>query len=460
MSFFKKILGGASEAKDSGQSEKSDAAGSATPPASGNQVRFGRYTDANKGQEQLKYWTESKNLFTEKKYVDSFEAFFKYLGDPKENNVTFTRDGDEINFEITQGSKVIKGKTTANSVSAETNVVRFESPSVPVMRKLMNQNYVLKYSKFAINDNVIVMKFTSNVIDCGPSKMYHALKELATKADQHDDLLVSEFSSLEAVDTGHTVPLSEMEREAKFKYLQKWINDTLTRVNELDDNKDNGAISYLYLRLAYKIDYLLAPEGKLMDEMEHIHRVYFAKDDKSAIEKNSLMKEAFQKIVDQPKDRILESLYRIKATFGIVTPAGHKEVADFIHGQVGNVPWYAENNYPDVALSIYEYTAGYCLFRYGMYQPSIELMDLFMHVFNQDFYSEVGVSSRYYDTGSGQLDKTAIQARIEHIIAEGKKEFPQLAFATQYLKYDSLLDFGATFMKEVDYLNFNTKPNA
>ena len=40
------------------------------------------------------------------------------------------------------------------------------------------------------------MRFDSDIETANPSKLYYGLKELATKADKQDDLLVQDFTRL------------------------------------------------------------------------------------------------------------------------------------------------------------------------------------------------------------------------------------------------------------------------
>ena len=95
------------------------------------------------------------------------------------------------------------------------------APSVPVMRRLLEMNFTLYYSRYAINEDKIYMLFESDIITANPSKLYYGLKELATKTDKQDDLLVQDFTSLQPLDTDHVIPIPEEEKEIKFRYFKK-----------------------------------------------------------------------------------------------------------------------------------------------------------------------------------------------------------------------------------------------
>ncbi|NVO01777.1 MAG: hypothetical protein HXX09_03675 [Bacteroidetes bacterium] len=441
MSFFSKMFSGSSETENSNQSEPF--------------VQFGRYTDCNKTKEQIQAWDDSVKLFGEKKYLDSFETFFKYIGDSEQENVKWTRNSDRVDFEITQGSKIIKGYADDTKVAAETTIAKYEKLSVAFMRSLMNLNYTNLYTRFALKDDLICLKFNSKLIDASPNKMYFSLKELATKADKQDDILTAEFSSLKSVDTDHLLQISDAEKEVKYKYLVKWIEDAMARIKELDEDKFSGAISFILLKLSVKIDYLISPEGALLEDFLKMQRIYFAHDEKSGIEKNRNIIEEYDKIIQKPKEEITKDLYNVKATFAVVAPSNHKEVYEFILNEIENTTWYINNNYPDIVLVIYEYITAYCLSNFGLFKPSNQYFHLLMNVLNPDYFNELGFKTAYYNQENGQLNQSLIEQRIKEITNKGKAVYGKLEFNLTNLDYSSLQKFSFSYLNEITYLNFS-----
>ena len=57
----------------------------------GPDIFFGRYSDNNKPVNKVTRWTDADNLFKEKKYTESFDAFFEYLRDDTAQNVVYER---------------------------------------------------------------------------------------------------------------------------------------------------------------------------------------------------------------------------------------------------------------------------------------------------------------------------------------------------------------------------------
>ena len=63
-------------------------------------IQFGRYSDNNKPVAKVNRWTDADNLFKEKKYGESLDAFFEYLRDDSVQNVVYERNGAEGRFNL------------------------------------------------------------------------------------------------------------------------------------------------------------------------------------------------------------------------------------------------------------------------------------------------------------------------------------------------------------------------
>ena len=419
-------------------------------------ITFGRFSDSFKPKFKTDYWNKSEKLFYDKDYSSSYEAFFNYMTDSEVQNLKFTRSGEDFEFEFPQGSKIVKGYVKKGKIEAEAYIAEFEKPSVAVMRRLMEMNYSLYYSRFAFKDNKIVIRFDSSVEGGPPRKLYYALKELASKADKQDDQLTKDFSQLKVIGSASVEQLPDSEKEIKYRYFRKFIEDMLKRISELNEEQFSGGISYLLLNTAYKIDYLIVPEGQLMSDLEKISFDYFVKDNKPFQEKNRVMKEALKKLLDIPKEDVMKALYKTSSTFGIANPAPHQAVLDLFNNNINNIKWYVENNYHDIAVTIYEYLATFCMFSYGLPKPDAKLFHLMINIINQDYFIELGLPERFYDVPAGKFDEQFIKNRINEIIKDGLELYPELKFNTDNLKFDSMVSFLKSFITEIQQLNYNS----
>ena len=139
--------------------------------ASSPAIQFGRYSDNNKPVAKVNRWTDADNFFKEKKYADSLDAFFEYLRDDAAQNVVYERNGAEGRFQLYQGSKIVRGSFDKDRLRAEVTLVKMPQPSVPVMRRLLEMNFNLYYSRYALDQDRLCMRFDSSIDSANPSKL-------------------------------------------------------------------------------------------------------------------------------------------------------------------------------------------------------------------------------------------------------------------------------------------------
>ncbi|MFL5787934.1 MAG: hypothetical protein ACJ748_07770 [Flavisolibacter sp.] len=420
-------------------------------------LQFGRYSDNNKTVAKVEMWNQAEAYFKEKEYFKSINAFFDYLKDDELENVIHTQTGKSGIFEFYQGSKIIKGRYDETIFKGEAILALMEQPSVPVMRRLLEMNFALYYTRYALDNDKIYLFFDSDIETANPSKLYYGLKELATKADKQDDLLVQDFTSLKPVDTDHIMEIPEAEKTVKLQYFKKWIQETLNSITAIDADKYSGGIAYLLLALAYRIDYLIVPEGKLLTEIEKIVEIYFRKDDRPVIEKNQEMSDCYLKLLSKDKEEFFPYLFRSKYSFSIVTPQNFKTISDAIYNANQNINWYRENKLPHIAAQISEYGISYCQYSYSLPRPVTELFHLMMMSNYSDYFKDLGYRDEFYNSETQQYNKEAIITRIGQIEAKWKEKYPEFKFKSDKLKFDNTPAFNQSFTTELEFLNLETK---
>lgn len=349
----------------------------------------------------------------------------------------------------------MRGDFTAERLQAQVTLARMPHPSVAVMRRLLEMNFNLYYCRYALDGDRLSMRFDSEVKTANPNKLYYGLKELATKADKQDDLLVDEFSLLQAIDTEHIIPINDAEKEVKYNFLQKWIRETLDYINTVDAEKFSGGIAYLLLSLSFRIDYLIKPEGKLLHDLEKIVDIYYRKDEKPITDKNSGMIEGFKKILERSKNEVFPFLFRSKHVFSIVTPQNHKAVSDSVSNAAVNMVWYRDNNHPFIANTVLEYGFSFCQYSYSLPKPLSGLFLLFMRVNYGDYFTALGFSETLYDHLPNRFGQEEIEEEIETIVELWKKKYLKLQFNVKNLRYENLVSFNNSFTGEIGNMNFD-----
>jgi hypothetical protein len=229
---------------------------------------FGRFTDANKVKAQYDAWDKSVTFFEQRDYQLALDEFLHYIENPTKNNIT--RINDQL--KVYQGSKAIEISIKNGQFSAECAVAHTNQLHIGFMRRLLDLNYELKYVRYALsNDDTILLMFETLLQDSSPYKLYFALKELAIHADKQDDLLLHEFDFLSPIHSGLIHAASHEEKLYKIQYFKYSIQKAIASFDQgkLKMEQYPAAASYLLLALLYKMDYLVKPEGKLMDRLDY-----------------------------------------------------------------------------------------------------------------------------------------------------------------------------------------------
>jgi hypothetical protein len=444
MSFWDKIFGSKTEHAK------------ATP-----KIRFGRFSDSYKEKAQYDAWESSLDLFEENKYLESYKAFFTYLRDDKEDNVRWLDEEGGIRFEILQGSKRVSGFADARQLKAEARIAHAQELSVAFMRRLVESNYTLEHSRYALDDeNNLVVKFDTFTLDGTPYKLYYALKEVAINADKQDDLLLDEFSNLlDSVETGSVLELSMAEKEVKYNFIKSKIQSVLDEIDtgKLNGEKYPGGISYLLLSTAYKIDYLTAPEGFTTETIERIHRTYFNTEEKTMAQKNVFIRKELEKINARSKEQILNELYSTTATFGIVAPKGHDSLASGIEGELPNMDWYEENKHDKVALAVTGYIVGNALFNYALPKPIKQLLELYYRILEPQYFNDLGFSPSLWDSEKQVFKQKEIKNEVRHLVERTKDSFPNLSPDLGQLDFSTPCRFARTYLLMIKNMDFTPK---
>ncbi|TXB62247.1 YbjN domain-containing protein [Phaeodactylibacter luteus] len=418
-------------------------------------IRFGRYTDAYKAPACYAAWDEAQALFENDDFLQAYEQFLIYLRDEDEDNVKWERAKGGLKFEIYQGSKKLSGFATPQKVRVEAPVVQAESFNIGLLRQLLEHNFHLKYGRFTLDTSGnIVLVFDTYTLDGSPYKLYYALREVALKADKQDDLLLEEFQSLQPVETTHLEALPEAEKLAKYEFIKQKLQATLNEAENgsLDRNRYASSYGYLLLDLIFRLDYLIKPEGFMMETLEKLQRKYYANNGKTTAAKNEALCKGLHGLLERPPSDYFREMYRGKSTFGITHTVNHDRVAAIIEGELYHMDWYLEHGHQQMALAIPGYIVGFCLFNYAVPKPDRDLFHLYYQIAEEPYFQSLGFQNEF--TGhNGQLQKRNIRRAILRIVEGNKPFFPQLSFPTQTLDYTNMPAFARSFLNAIKTLN-------
>lgn len=422
------------------------------------QIQFGRFSDAYKDEKKYNAWDAAINKFNDEEYLEAYKLFFMYLSDESAENCTVIEEGGKLNFVFYQGSKKIVGTADHKAFVAEAKIARSSNMHIGFLRRLLEDNYQLKYCRYALDDeNNITVVFSTSSIDGSPFKLYYALKELATHADKKDDILISEFTELHPINNRHIRNILEEEIQVKYKYVVDEIKGVMDRLDttKLNINHFPGAESYSYLDLIYRIDYLVKPEGNIMEIVDNIHNMYFHNKVKSAAIKNRFIRKNLNRIKEIPYIEFKDEIYEVKSTFGMTQPSGLIRIQEFIESEIKNMDWYYENDHHEFALSIPSYIVGYSLFNYSMPAPMRDLFNLFYQVTQYDFFINLGIDGGYFKNEKVSVSK--IKKEIKSILEKHEDEYPKMKSDLRILNFSNMCLLSKSFLRMVQLINFERK---
>lgn len=418
-------------------------------------IYVGRYSDNNKSPLQMRLWDEAERLFKEGKYLQSIESFFSYLKDEVENNVMFENYDNHFKFEIIQGAIIIRGIGNPKNLHAKVSLVKMEEASVPVMRRLLENNFKLFYSRYALKEDLLTMKFDSEIETANPNKLYYALKELAVVSNRQSYTLTKDFPLLKRVDNEHRRQVNVEEKKIKVIFLRQWIEETFELINKLDPNKNVNGISILLLNLIYTIDYLLSPHGDFAIELNRIQEINQKNELPSQMQRNRLMSEAIENLQNLPDEDIFKSFSKDISTFSLRQPKTLTTVEENIRESYKSLEWYKTNGFYEVSLVISIAGFAKSQYLYSLPRPISALFEIFMEINHSKFFFAFYNGYNFYEPQRQHFYIHRIEREIIQVEKIWKTKYPNFRFAVEKLEYNNLLEFNLSFTKIVSSINLD-----
>ncbi|HEX5624744.1 MAG TPA: hypothetical protein VFX48_01905, partial [Saprospiraceae bacterium] len=363
-------------------------------------IAFGRFTDAHKSKEHYAAWDDSLKFFEEGQVQTAVEKLVIYLKNAAGDNIQVASDRPEFRFVVFHGSKQLNCLLDQRHFRAEAKIAHCKELNVGFLRRAVEFNFDLNYSRYALDpESNLCLVFDSSLEEASPYKLFYGLKEMALQADKEDDILLDEFEYLEPVQNQHIKKLPPEIVAVKIRFIRTRIEKALSSdaLGSLNPRRFQGALTYLYLSVVYTLDYLVKPEGPMMDMIGNMHIRYFETPAEHTEQKISLLESGLREIRDLTDEEMANELYEVISTFGITSPANHKTIAQFIEAELQVLPWYEENNHDAICISICNYIAGYCLYNFSMAEPVQELLHMYFEIVEADYFRALGFDNEFMD---------------------------------------------------------------
>lgn len=423
-------------------------------------IPFGRFSDAYKSEAQQQAFDLSLEAFEQKEYLSAYRHLLSYLRDENASvpNLVWQEEVGQIHFAFWQGSQKVTGIATTEKIRVESRIAKADDLNVGFMRRLMEANFILKFSRFALDtENNLCIVFDSSTTDGSPLKVINALRELAIHADKQDDLLLGEFATVlspsESRDLNE-VPIAE--KEIKYAYVCKSIETAFAELDKAKPDPDThpGAYAYLLLALAFRLDYLVRPEGYMMDRLEKVHTTYFSQSNLTPQMKLQQIRRELQALLDRPKELFFQEIYRTRNTFGANPAVPHGTVANLIAGELPSMEWSLQHNYEALALAVPQYIVGFTLFHQAPPKPDRDYLHLFYQISENEYFRSLGFANSFADS-TGRLQKHEILREIKKIAERNQAEHPRLRPNTEKLDFGSLPLFAKSYLLMIKDLNLS-----
>ncbi len=420
-------------------------------------IAFGRYTDAYKPDQLFETAVQE---FEAGEVQQAYRNFLQYLKDSQQDNITCKEADGVLSFDFWQGSQHVYGTITNDKIRVESRVAQADDLNVGFLRRLMEYNFRLQYSRFTLdNENCLTIVFDSHTVDGSPLKLLHAFRELAIHADKQDDLLLEEFRSLSPAEPRLFGEIPMEEKEVKYAFIQRSIGAVFTLINNAKPDPHKYAVNYAYsiLALTFKLDYLIKPEGFMMDTLERIRGIFFQKSDRTAQMKVTAACKELQQLLDRPKEAFFREMYRTRSTFGINPAVNLATIVNSIEGEMPKMDWPMQQNYAALALAVPDYIVSSALFHHTPPAPVRELFHLYWQIREAGFFEDLGFDLDYVDA-AGAMDKKAILQEIKNIAQRHRMVYPHLKPIVQNLVFDGPIAFTRSYLQMLKSLNLTKTP--
>lgn len=418
-------------------------------------LQLGRFTDHYKEQSKYIDWDNAIDLHSKNDYFSSVTKFLSYLNIDGQDNVVITeQSATKLRFKIYQGSKCVNGFANEDGLFAEVKLGHCTYIENDLLKLLLNKNYELQYSSFAMDsDDNICMTFYADNESASPYKLFYGLKELATTSDKNDDVLSKKYKCITPINDGFIMQLTEEEKNCRYRLINRKIENATTLLEKhRNEFKQLVALkSYIIQSAALIIDYLVKPEGLLMEKIESIYKTGHSTGKLKLEDRIDSLELYLMDMKAISKEDIFDELYNNKSTFGNLNSCSHSKVSDIIQQEMVHYDWYYQNGFKEVVLAIPLFISSSLLYNYALPFPDKLYLELLIRILENDFFVENGYVSLIEKNGS--LNRKNIVIELNRIDQKCISLFDNYVVNTSFLRYENIYTFCKSYLDSLLTIN-------
>ena len=401
-------------------------------------LQLGRASDAYKTPAQYRMWDEAIVHHRKGEFVQALMKLIEFIALPDRQNLKM-KEGRDIAFCFYQGSKRIEASLHKEYFRAHVQLAGIIEPDEIWMQQLLESNYHLQYCRYSIKDETVRLLFDSPVMDLTPHKFYYALRELAIVADKMDDLLLQDFPQLKPIDNQHVVSLDAAVVQEKVKFFKSRLGHYLDTWSDIGrEDARYHLMSYSTLDLVYTLDYLLTPQGKIMDAFERIHNLYFNMSLGQNARKNQEAFRILGELISRTDQEIAREFYEVRHTFGVVKPVDAETIQALFRGEINNLRWYASKGDDRAVEHVAGYLFGFSMFSYAPPEPLLRLCQLFFQLRDERYLQTLDAQWKVYGNDSGHYNLRALNRHLRRLENEFNESYPHIELSTARFEGETL----------------------
>ena len=418
---------------------------------------FGRTINANLNPNEHQIFNQAVEAFRKGQTCKAFEYYFSSLENfnagQSNQNINFHYENDNLQFELYQGTAIIRGVITDKVFQADCIITRTEALNVASKRHLLERNDLLTYIKYYIHGEHLKCKLYLDNTTMTPQKIFYPLRELVLNADYEKEYLHYHFKQEQLIDSKQLTAVDEEELGIKYDALQRWITECQNELKQLPNNDTVSTVSFTLLRLLFQIDYLLVPHLDIMQELFEKINSFFTDDERLVEQKNDELLTFIEKLQQLPFETFKQNFYKAKYTFSPLEHSTVEEVNQFIEASLEKFRWFKHHRYEHVAATISRYIALYVLYNYGVHPSYRALLHLLVETQNSTYFVALGYTP-YYHEEEQRFEKKTIIKKIDAIITPYQKKYSSLLPFGEALNYTTLEEFSHSFYRQLQMLDY------
>ena len=281
----------------------------------------------------VKYWNKALEFYEKGRLRDTLNNTIKYC-DP----YALQRNRDQEQIMIPHGSTVLNVAIREGYIQIIAPFVKLgEGNMTPLLRQVNEINFsVLTTSQIRLRGNELFFWYQTPMEACEPSKIYDVFHEICIQADYYDDIFVDELGA-QRFREPEVKPLSGGQQKTVWKSFQEILAEFDAYMTYLQDERSFSVGLDAAIMTLMKLDYVLAPQGKLRSDIEQNISAGMQKGQLSDAEKLTEVIAGIHKLRDEyTQDRFLASMYIPHFFISVRTPVALARVQEVLRNDCTN----------------------------------------------------------------------------------------------------------------------------